>query len=169
MNGHLANGRSHKQIWCCVFPTSAPNKSYALQVALIISAGGAELCLCLGAGRSQLRGHRMAEAEQALQELQKRLASIPSLVVDALQDALPADVSYRKSWLQPPGTRDFGTLSDWLAYAASSTGAGASISRNIDAEELDRLGIDIGRLIHKGHAQSVPGIVVHIPTDRPVN
>src|SRR5437868_13831369 len=47
------NAKSPQDIWCCVFPEVAENKSYALQVALIIGAAGAELCFCVGAGESQ--------------------------------------------------------------------------------------------------------------------
>ena len=62
---YQANGFSPKEIWCCIYPRSARNKSYAIQVALIISARGAEICLCLGAGRSQLKGDKLAVAEDS--------------------------------------------------------------------------------------------------------
>jgi MoxR-like ATPase len=143
---YQANGRSQRDIWCCVYPQGVPNKSFALQVLLIISATGAEVSLCLGAGRAQLRGAELADAEKAFQELQARLASVPSAVANDLQSALH-DVEYRKSWREAPGTSDFGTLEEWLTYAASVRGGGASISRNIPAEELERLGTQIGDLL----------------------
>ena len=49
---YQANGRSPSEIWCCVYPAAVPNKSYALQVAFIVSARGTELCICLGAGQA---------------------------------------------------------------------------------------------------------------------
>src|SRR5438067_5053039 len=51
---HEANGRSVADIWCCVHPASVANKSYAFQVALIISRRGGEMCFCVGAGASQI-------------------------------------------------------------------------------------------------------------------
>lgn len=59
------NGRSPKDIWSCVYPAAARNKSYAFQVALILSRRGAELCFCLGAGTSQIQN---AVEKQELRE-----------------------------------------------------------------------------------------------------
>jgi MoxR-like ATPase len=144
---HQPNGRTPKIIWCCVYPADIPNKSYALQVALIISATGAELCLCLGAGRSQLQGPKRVEAEEALQQLRQQLSSVPQTVLDQLHAGLPDAVSYRKRWLSPAGTNDFSSLEEWLTYAAGPHGAEASISRNISVDELDQLGTKIGNAV----------------------
>ena len=61
----MRNVRSYaaKDMWCCIFPEAAPNKSYALQVAFIVSSRGAELCFCLGSGSAMERveAHRTAE------------------------------------------------------------------------------------------------------------
>ena len=51
---YVPNGRSAKEIWSCVFPLAISNKSYALQVALIINEKGSEVCFCQGSGTSQL-------------------------------------------------------------------------------------------------------------------
>lgn len=76
-SSYHANGRSQTDIWCCAFPSVVPNKSYALQVALIISALGAELCVCLGAGTSMIKEPlRRSEAEEAWRELQSRLNAV---------------------------------------------------------------------------------------------
>lgn len=85
---YQANGRSQRDIWCCVYPAEVPNKSYALQVLLIISAAGTEVSLCLGAGQSQLRGAELANAEKAFRELQARLRSVPQAVREDLKAAL---------------------------------------------------------------------------------
>jgi MoxR-like ATPase len=144
---YQANGSTQKIIWCCVYPAEIPNKSYALQVALIISATGAELCLCLGAGRSQLQGPKRTEAEEAFQQLRQQLASVPQTVLDQLHGRLPDTVSYRKAWLSPAGTSDFGSLEEWLTYAAGPHGAEASISRNLSVDELDQLGPEIENVV----------------------
>src|SRR5262245_22725443 len=36
------NGRAPQDLWCCVFPQQVPNKSFALQFAVILSGDGAE-------------------------------------------------------------------------------------------------------------------------------
>ena len=143
---YQANGRSQRDIWCCVYPASVPNKSYALQVTLIISAAGAEICLCLGSGQSQQRGEALADAEKAFRDLQSRLGSVPQAVTDDLGAAL-ADFTFRKSWRGPPGPGDFGTLEEWLSWAASPDGSKSSISRHIPAQELERLGTQIGEVL----------------------
>ena len=73
------NGTSQLDIWSCVYPQSAPHKSYALQVAIIISAQGAEICLCLGAGQSQMQDtDKTAQAEAALAHLKEALQTTPA-------------------------------------------------------------------------------------------
>jgi MoxR-like ATPase len=67
--------------------------------------------------------------------------------VQALERAVAGNYSYRKSWRQPAGTDDFAALTDWLAYAASPYGARASISRNLDVEELEQLGSGVGSVL----------------------
>jgi KAP family P-loop domain len=146
-SSYQANGRSQTDIWCCIYPADVPNKSYALQAALIISALGAEVCICLGAGSSQLKGVKLAEAELALEGLRSRLASVPPDVVAAVGQRLPQQAVYCSSWREFGGHGDFSTLADWLAYAAGPDGASASISIYIDAIGLERIGTNIGNVL----------------------
>ena len=152
---YQANGRSQRDIWCCVYPADVPNKSYSLQVALIISAAGAEVCLCLGAGQAQLKGAALADAEKAFQELQARLSSVPQAVKEDLKASMK-DFTFRKSWRQPPGPGDFKTLEEWLAWAAGPHGGKSSISRHITAEDLEQLGTQIGRVVLETVRAGVP-------------
>jgi hypothetical protein len=145
---YQANGKTVSHIWCCVYPAAVSNKSYALQAALIISAYGAEACICLGAGRSQIRDNeKLAEAELAFKDLQTRLGSVPTMVAENFVRRLPKEVVYRNSWREFGGSSDFDTLSDWLAYAASPDGAQASISRYFDVDELERLGPNVTNIV----------------------
>jgi MoxR-like ATPase len=144
VSAYQANGYSQKDIWCCVFPADVPNKSYGLQVAFIISAGGAEICICLGAGASQIRGLGLAAAQHVLEELRTRLSSVPASVVDALEKELPSGAVYRTSWRQQPGASDFPSIAKWLSYAATPQGAKASISLYLTPDELDQAGSRIG-------------------------
>jgi len=57
------------------------------------------------------------------------------------------DFTYRKSWRQFADPGDFETVEEWLAWAAGPHGGKASISRHITAEELDRLGTQIGAVL----------------------
>src|SRR5208283_4330447 len=92
-----------------------PNKSYALQVALIVSARGAELCVCLGAGTSTIKDpQRRSEAEEAWRELQSRLVSVPANVVQAVERSLPSSAVLRTSWREP-GDSQFGSVREWAS------------------------------------------------------
>src|SRR5205085_9981387 len=49
----------------------------------------------------------------------------------------------RKRWRLPAGSSDFASVDDWLTYAGSPQGNGASISRDLSPVELEELGIGI--------------------------
>ncbi|WP_406631369.1 AAA family ATPase [Amycolatopsis sp. WGS_07] len=134
------NGLTPEDMWCCIYPADVPNKSYALQVALIVSEDGAELCLCLGAGRSQLSGPQRAIAEDYLERLQSALRNTPPSVVQAVEKALPSNAKYLNAWRQPTKNSDFAGLGEWLAHASGPNGPSSSISVYLPVEELDALG-----------------------------
>ncbi|XVQ08098.1 AAA family ATPase [Spirillospora sp. CA-255316] len=133
---YQANAQTQNDVWCCIFPAEVSNKSYALQVALIVSARGAEVCLCLGAGRSQLK-NPTAE-EKAFELLQSRLAATPDSVVSELSRSLPAEAKFRKSWRVSPSAGEFSSLREWLQHAASPSGAQASVSIYLTPEQLSQ-------------------------------
>jgi hypothetical protein len=135
------NGRNAMDLWCCVFPKTAPNKSYSLQVATIISQRGAELCFCLGAGTAQVRDpDEIKKNKEALAFVRSGLVAVPPETIERVQEILRGSWQFRKQWRQQAGSQDFESLSDWIKYAASSTGDGASISMNLSPDELDALG-----------------------------
>lgn len=140
---YAQNGRSQTDLWSCAYPKSVPNKSYGLQVAIIISASGAELCFCLGAGRSTLQGDAEEAAKSALGGLRDALKSVSPEIVAKVDAARKPDWDLRKQWRKPVGTSDFPDLSSWLAFASSPDGDGASISRNLSVDELEAIGTDI--------------------------
>lgn len=135
------NGRSPSDMWCCVFPEVVPNKSFGLQVAMIVNAAGAELCVCLGSGEAQERDPDRIEANhEALALTQTRLAETPRAVRDELAEGLGDRWQYRRKWRQQPGASDFTSLDEWLEFASSPGGAGASISRNLTRQEPEERG-----------------------------
>ena len=139
----MRNVRSYaaKDMWCCVYPQSAANKSYALQVAFIVSPAGAELCFCLGSGSAMERVEEHRETNRAsFAELQGRLATLPSAERTRLTALVDAGWNLRRAWRQEPGSEDFTDVAAWIDYASSSAGGGASISTNLSADELDSLG-----------------------------
>jgi 5-methylcytosine-specific restriction protein B len=146
-----------RDLWCCVYPQAVLNKSYALQVTLIISAAGPEVCLCLGAGESQLRDRVLAgQVEKAFGDLQRRLGSVPPEVRQELQRGLGGEFRFRKSWRQPPGSSDFSTLDEWLAHAAGRRGGGASISRDFSVADLAGLGAGFGDVLLEAARAGAP-------------
>jgi len=143
------SGRSTHAIWCCIYPKSAHDKSYALQVALIISAAGAEVCICRGAGRIEFQRDGLTAAEFDLQKLQSSLAEIPPEYIRQVEASLPSGAMLRRSWRCPPSESEFSSLREWIAFASSPEGAQASISLYFSVTELDRLGTRIGDVIRE--------------------
>jgi MoxR-like ATPase len=142
------NGKTARDMWCCVYPSSSDHVSFALQVALIISGTGAEICFCLGAGKARLDADRLASFRHGWILRKQRLAELPDAVKVQLSDVV-ATWDLRKSWRQAPGTNDFPSLDAWLAYAGSFEGDEASISRNLTSLELQEHGTQIGQLMQQ--------------------
>ena len=144
------NGRVPGELWSCVFPQAVGNKSYALQFAVIINSTGAEISCCLGAGTSQTRApEAVREHQEAWEKLQLRLAGVPASMRQTLEANLGDTWQLRKSWLLESGRRDFLALSDWLVFAASDAGSGASISRNLTPQALEEAGNGlVNELVH---------------------
>ena len=146
------NGRVPREMWSCVFPSTVHNKSFALQFAVIINGTGSEVCCCLGAGTSQeTDAATLAQLQQSWTALKSALASVPDGIQQELERRLADNWQLRRSWLEEPGQIDFPTFKEWLAYASSDQGAGASISRNLTPDELqvegdhffDQLAVDV--------------------------
>jgi MoxR-like ATPase len=139
------NGRSATDLWCCIYPTKVPNKSFGLQFALILNSNGAEFCCCLGAGTSQVSDP--AEAAQLSQELDRtkvRLKELDPGVSDRISAAVGEEWDFRKQWRLALGTKNFSGFNEWAQYASSNTSSGASISKNLDIATVVRLGSTIG-------------------------
>lgn len=135
------NGRSPKEIWCCVFPSSVSNKSYGLQVALIISERGAEICFCRGSGGSQIADPaKKHELEAAFQVTLNRLGQVSGTEICAVEDARKRRWFFRESWLAKPNEEEFSTLQTWLNQASRPESRGASISAYLTPAELQELG-----------------------------
>ena len=152
---YQANGRSQADIWCCIFPSQAVHKSYALQVALIISADGAEVCLCLSAGRSRLKEPELSAAQRAFRELKSHLASVPPHVALAVEGSLPSRAVLRTSWREP-GESQFKSVGEWAAYAGGPEGAQASISVFVTPEELELLADQIANVLREMAKDAAP-------------
>ena len=141
---YTPNGRSPKEIWSCVYPRATSNKSYALQVALIISGRGAEVCFCQGSGTSQVaEPTKKRELEGQFADMRKRLASVPQELVAAVEKSAKREWFYRKTWLTKPNETDFPSLTEWLAYASGPEGSAASVSHYFSPAELETLGTGI--------------------------
>ena len=141
---YVPNGRSPNVIWSCVYPTAVSNKSYGLQVALIISERGAEVCFCQGSGTSQVADlAKKRELEGYFEIMRKRLGNVPREVIAAVEASMKRRWCYRKSWLTTPNATEFPSLTEWLRYASSPEGSAASVSLYFNPEELEALGTGI--------------------------
>jgi energy-coupling factor transporter ATP-binding protein EcfA2 len=141
---YVPNGRSPKVIWSCVYPLAISNKSYGLQVALIISERGAEVCFCQGSGTSQIADPvKKREFEGNFANMRRSLATVPEELVAAVEKSAKREWFYRKSWLTMPNETDFLSLTEWLAYASGPEGSAASVSLYFSPAELEALGTEI--------------------------
>jgi len=141
---YTPNGRSPKEIWSCVYPLAISNKSYGLQVALIISERGAEVCFCQGSGTSQVaEPAKKRELERHFANMRKRLATVPQELVVVVEKSAKREWFYRKSWLTKPNETDFPSLTEWLAYASGPEGSAASVSLYFSPAELETLGTGV--------------------------
>jgi hypothetical protein len=141
---YTPNGRSPKEIWSCVYPLAITNKSYGLQVALIISERGAEVCFCQGSGTSQVAdAAKKRELEAHFSNMRRHLASVPQELVAAVEKSEKRVWFYRKTWLTQPNETDFPSLTEWLAYASGPEGSAASVSLYFSPVELEALGTGI--------------------------
>lgn len=149
---HLAshtnpNGRSATSLWCCIYPSKVPNKSFGLQFALILNQLGAEFCFCLGAGTSQVAVPGAAHTNlTALTQMKEQLLRLDPTVLQTVAANIDQGWEFRQQWRLPPGTRSFPDLASWIAFASSPLGNGASISRNLSIREVQQLD---GEIAHK--------------------
>lgn len=133
ISGHVA-----KLLWSCAYPSASPNKSFGLQVSLIVQPSGIELCFCLGAGVSQSKsGDTRDELGREFARVHERMQTAPRGVVEGVTQRLGSEWSFRKKWLMPPGAGEFRTFEEWLRFAGASSEGGASISRYFAPEQVD--------------------------------
>ena len=134
------SGRGPRNLWCCVYPAEVPNKSFGLQLALILSTEGAEFCFCMGAGESQ-SAEEDIESLKALAKCRKALAAVPASTVAAVDASLNGRWHRLKAFMQPPTQgQDFVTLAEWIDHASRKEGARASSSQFLKPEELEAVG-----------------------------
>src|SRR5262249_22690463 len=147
------NGRSPRDIWCCLYPVNVSNKSYGLQVALLISQLGAEVCFCLGAGTSQVKdAQTRAELEAELNATRGRLATIPSELVASIEEGFKRKWYFQRSWRGKPNASDFSSLDEWIKYASSPQGSSASVSIYLSPTELQESGPAVVQLFEEALA-----------------
>ena len=132
------NGRTPRDYWCCIYPVEVPNKSFGLQIALIVGPKGCEVCFCLGAGTSQERDPEKIRLNRiALDRAKAGLSSVPAELRQTIDAACRQHGwTYRRSWRESAGTGDFRSIGEWLAFASSAQGDAATISQNISVDTL---------------------------------
>jgi MoxR-like ATPase len=135
------NGRVSRDYYGCLYPAAVPTKSFALQFAFILSGNGAELCFCMGAERRDARNPEIAAINRRmLEEAQQQLAHLPPDVIEAVTQRLTPEWRFRTAWRRSPRANDFESFAEWVQYAASPLGEGASVSCNLTPKALERLG-----------------------------
>jgi hypothetical protein len=141
---YTPSGWAAKWLWSCIYPASVPNKAYSLQIAMLILADGAEICFCMGAGRDMYADSgEKGKHRSALDELRLGLTRLLPKTVKGVGESLQPDWKFRRQWKLGPGASDFAGLVEWLTFAASADGDGASISLYLSPEDLEKLGSSV--------------------------
>ncbi len=141
----VAPGRAHDRVpsdyWGCLYPAAVAGKAFGLQLAVVVSANGAELALVMGGERRESRDPKVAaQNRRALDEAQQQLAALSSSAAMDFEASFGKGWRYRKSLRRPSRAADFETFTEWVQYAASPLGAGASISCHLSPAALEKLG-----------------------------
>lgn len=121
------NGNSPRELWCCIFPEDVANKSFAFQLALILSKRGAEICFCLGSGTHQSKDPaKIEQSQQSFNQAKARLKLAKDLSTSSI-----TEWKYKIRWLDENQMSDVATFTEWVDFAASPQGNSASISKFI--------------------------------------
>lgn len=145
------HGRSPGDIWSCVYPLNVPNKSYGLQVALIISERGCEICFCRGAGTSQVNNsEKKNEYESALIDMLEQLKSAPAQLIASVERGLKRKWYFRRSWRSEPNVSDFDTFREWFEFLKGPNGNNASSSVYLTPVELEQIGTSLSEIFEEG-------------------
>jgi MoxR-like ATPase len=75
-----------------------------------------------------------------LEESQQQLVHFPLDLLASIEARLQGGWRFRKSLRQSSRSNDFDSLTEWVQYAASPRGAGASVSYNISPKGMEKLG-----------------------------
>jgi len=141
------NERVPAQYWGCLYPTTVPRRSFALQLAFAISGDGAELALRMGGDRREARDPKVASRNRyVLEEAQQQLATLPPDVIEAVDARLDRGWRFRSASrfaAEATRARQFDTLAEWVQFAASPMGGGASISCQFTSRALEKVGTAI--------------------------
>jgi MoxR-like ATPase len=138
------NGKTPKEIWTCVYPSAVPNKSYAIQLAFILSQRGGELCFCLGAGSSQIKNQKkVAELKDLFLWAKANLATLPATTIAEVERSFKRKWYFRRAWRESNKGNDFPNMSEWIQYALKPETNGGSISYYYSPEELENAGPSI--------------------------
>ena len=136
------NGRTPKELWCCIYPKAVPNKSYGLQMALIIWGPGVEICFCLGSGSEQINNVEVRQkSDIALAQMKMGLQRLPLTLRREFSDSIVQGWSLQKRWKSTAGKSDFETFDQWLDYASTAGEGGACISKYWLPDQLT--GVDV--------------------------
>ena len=108
-----------------------------------------------GRGKIRVREPQLSAALGAWRDLQSRLRSVPLHVVRAVEGSLSSRAVLRTSWREP-GESEFGSLGEWAAYAGGPSGAQASVSVFVTAEELELLADQIANVLREMAKDAAP-------------
>lgn len=141
------SGRNASFYWACVYPQTAPNKSFAFQLFVIVRPDAVEYGFGSGSATGEMDDSKIQELRiqfEAQRERLKSLAGSPA-VKDIGKRIVNAGFRLRSRWLgNPDEASPFSDLSPWILHAAGADGGGAAVSKFLTPEEALQHGDDFG-------------------------
>lgn len=132
------SGRNASLYWSCVYPQTAPNKSFAFQLSVIVTQNMVEYGFGSGRATGEMDEEKLDELRTQFESQRERLKRLRNESwIQGVESAVRENgFDLRSSWSQQAGEpSEFSDLGGWIDFAASPTGGGAAVSKMISPAE----------------------------------
>jgi hypothetical protein len=153
------SGKNASHYWSCVYPQTAPNKSFAFQLSIIVRSEFVEYGFGSGRAKGEMEEEKLRELRTQFESHRERLKLLRNLDwIDALGvSTLEPGFKFRRDWPQrEDGPSEFFHLAAWIDHATSQSGGGAAISKMLRPDEVVSLGDRFGGHLVSELRQFVP-------------
>jgi hypothetical protein len=141
------SGRNASFYWACVYPQTAPNKSFAYQLFVIVRPDLVEYGFGSGSATGEMDESKIQELRVQFDAQRERLRSLKQLsaIEELGKSVVAAGFGLRSKWMLNPGAVSAYTdLPSWIEHAAGPDGGGAAISKFLTPDQALQHGDQFG-------------------------